>query len=246
MHQMHAFLQLLWVNMQDLEAEKAAEDAVAQQAASDAAARAKKRKTVSGKMPVASKKPKMASVQQLHTSDAADPAHSVHLSQSASSDKQRRGGSSEAEASSLPHHEQIPNAQPGSKETKSAAAGLTSHKAQSSGMLAGLDTGPTSQPLPASMPSGTSAADAKQADVSGQDGKREATAKLIKVKEYFVKWKGKSYIHCSWVKHDDIVKVAKHSSGLNMRFKYYQRSVYGMPQVASHSAYSQYHLHDNR
>ncbi len=65
-----------------------------------------------------------------------------------------------------------------------------------------------------------------------QDSKAKGKG-LTSVKEYFVKWKGKSFIHCSWVKHDDVVKVAKYSAGLNMRFKYYQRSVYGMPQVVS-------------
>ena len=59
----------------------------------------------------------------------------------------------------------------------------------------------------------------------------KASAALTEVKEYFVKWKNKSYIHCSWVKHDDVVKVAKVATGLNMRFKHYQRSIHGMPQV---------------
>ena len=47
-----------------------------------------------------------------------------------------------------------------------------------------------------------------------------------------MKWKGKSHLHCSWVRHDDVLKVARRSAGLNMRFRHYQRSVYDMPQVS--------------
>ncbi|KAA6426343.1 MAG: CHD3-type chromatin-remodeling factor PICKLE-like, partial [Trebouxia sp. A1-2] len=72
----------------------------------------------------------------------------------------------------------------------------------------------------------------KQTRSPEQDSKDKGKG-LTSIKEYFVKWKGKSFIHCSWVKHDDVVKVAKYSAGLNMRFKHYQRSVYGMPQVAT-------------
>ncbi|KAL0051035.1 hypothetical protein WJX82_000961 [Trebouxia sp. C0006] len=170
----------------DLEIERAKE-AITQQAAADSAAQSKKRKATSGNMPMAGKKPKMASVQQLHTSNSTDHAQSqsashsqsANQSQSANSNAHRRATPSELEASSP-------------------------------GQISGQ----------------------KQLRAPEQDSKDKGKG-LTSVKEYFVKWKGKSFIHCSWAKHDDVVKVAKYSAGLNMRFKYYQRSVYGMPQVAT-------------
>lgn len=73
-------------------------------------------------------------------------------------------------------------------------------------------------------------ASAQRSHVDGSS-ESKAAGKLTSVKEYYVKWKGKSYLHCSWVRHDDVLKVARHSAGLNLRFRNYQRSVYGMTQV---------------
>ncbi len=237
--------------MQDLEAEKAAEEAAAQaaqQEAANKAAQAKKRKAVSTKMPMASKKPKMASVQQLHTADSAGAAQSrsATQSQSAGSDKQKRASSSSLEAESPPKGKQAfdqSEAQPASGQSQQAATRSSSGHTQDVHMsVQPKDDSQAQQqqqrPAAAAsdQPSSLDATKAKQAGGMGA-----SKGGLTSVKEYYVKWKGKSFIHCSWVKHDDVVKVAKTSSGLNMRFRHYQRSVYGMPQVR---VFSKRHLHD--
>ena len=227
-------------DLQDLEAEKAAEQAAAQ-AAADSLAQAKKRKAVSGKLPVANKKPKMASVQQLHMSEstAGTQSGSGSQSQSAGFDRRKRAGSLSMEASSLPESMHMANKLQAPQMPESTARALSGIE-QDADAISELDKDGKSQQQSAAaaasdMPSASSLAEAKQNDEPMQAGKRAAEGVLTNVKEYFVKWKGKSFIHCSWVKHDDVVKVAGHSTGLNMRFKHYQRSVYGMPEVTHHS-----------
>ena len=227
-------------DLQDLQAEKAAEQAAAQ-AAADSLAQAKKRKAVSGKLPVAIKKPKMASVQQLHMSEstAGTQSGSGSQSQSAGFDRRKRAGSLSMEASSLPESMHMANKLQAPQMPESTVRALSGIE-QDADAISELDKDGKSQQQSAAaaasdMPSASSLAEAKQNDEPMQAGKRAAEGVLTNVKEYFVKWKGKSFIHCSWVKHDDVVKVAGHSTGLNMRFKHYQRSVYGMPEVTHHS-----------
>ncbi|KAL0033469.1 hypothetical protein WJX77_010766 [Trebouxia sp. C0004] len=223
----------------DLEAERA-EEAVIQQAAADSAAQAKKRKATSGKMPVANKKPKMASVQQLHTSNSTEhpqsqsASHSqpANQSQSAYSDGHRRAIASELEASSPPQDGQMFCAQQDADQGRKDASKSSMDNAHSAGPSADLIKASEAQQLSARTSSASTAAGQKQRRSPEQDGKDKGKG-LTSVREYFVKWKGKAFIHCSWVKHDDVAKVAKYSAGLNMRFKHYQRSVYGMPQVAT-------------
>ena len=222
-----------------MEVEKA-EAAIAHQAAADSAAQAKKRKATSGKMPMASKKPKMASVQQLHTSNSTDHAQSQSASHSrsanqahsANSDVHRSAIRSELETSSPLQGGQISGAQQDADQGGKGAFKSSVDNARSVGASADLTKASEVQQLSARTSSASAGAGQKQMRSPEQDGKNKGKG-LTSVKEYFVKWKGKSFIHCSWVKHDDVVKVAKYSAGLNMRFKYYQRSVYGMPQVVT-------------
>ena len=216
-----------------MEVEKA-EAAIAHQAAADSAAQAKKRKATSGKMPMASKKPKMASVQQLHTSNSTDHAQSQSANQahSANSDVHRSAIRSELETSSPLQGGQISGAQQDADQGGKGAFKSSVDNARSVGASADLTKASEVQQLSARTSSASAGAGQKQMRSPEQDGKNKGKG-LTSVKEYFVKWKGKSFIHCSWVKHDDVVKVAKYSAGLNMRFKYYQRSVYGMPQVVT-------------
>ncbi len=191
-------------------------------------------------MPMAGKKPKMASVQQLHTSNSTDHAQSqsashsqsANQSQSANSDAHRRATPSELEISSPG---QMSGAQHNADQGRKDSSKSSMDNARSAGASAGLAKGVEAQQLSARTSSASAAAGQKHMRAPEQDSKDKGKG-LTSVKEYFVKWKGKSFIHCSWVKHDDVVKVAKYSAGLNMRFKYYQRSVYGMPQVVSLSS----------
>jgi len=225
-----------------LEVERA-EEAITQQAAADSAAQVKKRKATSGKLPMASKKPKMASVQQLHTSNSTEDAQSqsvshsqsANQSQSAYSDGHKRAIASELEASSPPQDGQMFSAQQDADQGRKDASKSSMDNARSAGTSADLTKTSEAQQLSVSTSSALAAAGQKQMRSPEQDSKDKGKG-LTSVKEYFVKWKGKSFIHCSWVKHDDVVKVAKYSTGLNMRFKHYQRSVYGMPQVVSLSS----------
>ncbi len=225
--------------MQDLEVERA-EAAITQQAAADSAAQAKKRKATSGKMPMAGKKPKMASVQQLHTSNSTEHAQSqsashsqsANQSQSANSDAHRRAIPSELETSSPLQEGQASGAQQNADQGRKNASKSSMDNARSAGASADLMKASEAQQLSAKTSSASAAAGQKHMRSPELDGTDKGKG-LTSVKEYFVKWKRKSFIHCSWVKHDDVVKVAKYSAGLNMRFKHYQRSVYGMPQVVS-------------
>ena len=186
----------------------------------------------------------MASVQQLHTVEpAADPAkaeqqsRSVSQSVSETSGKHPRAGSTNPEADTQ-------HKQPSSAEAQ--AEGLSSCRAASGSGLPGAQTTEHASRSEPRLHTGidaeaTSVAPAKselhpditvpQSQTAGQSG-ANAAGKLTSVKEYYVKWKGKSYLHCCWVRHDDVLKVARHSAGLNMRFRNYQRSVDGMPQVS--------------
>lgn len=179
----------------------------------------------------------MASVQQLHTAEpTADPAkaeqrsRSVSRSCSETSGKHPRAGSNSAQADS-------PRKQQASIET--SAEGLNTYGAASgSGIQATQPAtgselqhpGVDASALPANAKPRLDTA-ARQSHAPGQSG-AHAAGRLTSVKEYFVKWKGKSHLHCSWIRHDDVLKVARRSAGLNMRFRNYQRSVYGMPQVS--------------
>ena len=224
--------------LQDLEAERVAEETEAQQQGK--AAQAKKRKAHSDTVPLATKKPKMVSVQQLHTtSTAGNPiqtaqhSRSARQSCSATSGKHFRVNSSSIEAGSQANHKSIdenhsdeassPRAKPSSINSGDPSAQQASRTEK---QLHANPKAASDKPKPAL------SATASQGQAAAQPESKTQNM-LTSVKEYFVKWKGKSFLHCSWVRHDDVLKVARLSPGLNMRFKNYQRSVYGMPQVST-------------
>lgn len=221
------------LNLQDLEAERVAEEKAAQQRVE--AAQAKKRKTASSTIHLASKKRKTASVQQLHTVEPAPgPAkteqQSMPINQSLADQSKADGAPVQANSQCKPQD-----------GAEAEAQGLKSH-----GLASGSNH-PSPQHANCGEPqlqtgANEAAASALRSelhlDASAQRSHESFSAKaagtLTTVKEYYVKWKGKSYLHCSWVRHDDVLKVARLSAGLNMRFRNYQRSVYGMPQVSHH------------
>lgn len=43
-------------------------------------------------------------------------------------------------------------------------------------------------------------------------------------KEYYVKWRERSYRHCSWVPLADLLTAAQNNVGLKNRLQKYQRS----------------------
>ncbi|KAL2624235.1 hypothetical protein R1flu_008480 [Riccia fluitans] len=43
------------------------------------------------------------------------------------------------------------------------------------------------------------------------------------VRQYLVKWKGKSYLHCTWVKQEDLEKAMKMFPGIRMKLNHFQR-----------------------
>ena len=217
--------------MQDVATEQA-EAAAAKQAAQQAAAETGKKRAPSDSGPLASKRPRMASVQRLHTSAKADTDQARSASQSRSASHERhRSRSSSREVSSV--QQQTPSDSTAQLLTGTDAGCDTLSKSQheADALKAGASTdGKPDQHKVAAEPEKLETdANAAVKAAPLTDGK--AAAALTEVKEYFVKWKNKSYIHCSWVKHDDVVKAAKVATGLNMRFKHYQRSVYDMPQV---------------
>ena len=222
--------------MQDLDAERAAEQAEAQQQAE--AAQAKKRKGYSDTAPPSTKKLKMVSVQQLHTTSpdnslaqAAQQSRSASQSRSAASGKRPIANSTSIEAGPHviregpdginPDEASSPRAKPGSIHPGGPGA-------QQAGRLeTRLHTNAEAASDKSKLAPNATAPESQAAEQL----ESKAEGMLTNVKEYFVKWKGKSFLHCSWVRHDDVVKVARLSAGLNMRLKNYQRSVYGVPQV---------------
>ena len=222
------------LNLQDLEVERVAEEAAAQQRVE--AAQAKKRKNPSGTVHLASKKRKTASVQQLHTAEPApDPARTEQQSMSINqtSGKQSKGGRTAVQADSsrklqdraADEAEGLSHAPPsGSNHPSTQHASCSELQLQTGTDEAAAAVAPAKSELHLD----ASAQRSHAAEFSGS----KAAGHLTSVKEYYVKWKRKSYLHCSWVRHDNVLKVARRSAGLNMRFRNYQRSVYGMPQVS--------------
>ncbi|KAG6555361.1 hypothetical protein Mapa_002587 [Marchantia paleacea] len=45
------------------------------------------------------------------------------------------------------------------------------------------------------------------------------------VKQYLVKWRGKSYLHCSWVKQEELDKAMKTFSWIRMKLNHFQRQL---------------------
>ncbi|KAL3680801.1 hypothetical protein R1sor_023757 [Riccia sorocarpa] len=45
------------------------------------------------------------------------------------------------------------------------------------------------------------------------------------VRHYLVKWKGKSYLHCSWVKQEELEKAMKTFPGIRMKLNHFQRQL---------------------
>ena len=224
--------------MQDLEAERVAEEAATQQRVETA--QAKKRKPPSGTAHLAPKKRKTASVQQLHTTEPApDPAKTQQQSKpvkETSGEQSKAGGTPvKADAQRKPHNGAEDEAE---VLNSSGLASGSNHPSTQHANRSEPQLQPGTDAAPASAAPAKSElhpdASAQQSHAAGLSGSRVA-GKLTNVKEYYVKWKGKSYLHCSWVRHDDVLKVARHSAGLNQRFRNYQRSIYGMPQV-SHRA----------
>ena len=220
------------VSMQDLEAEKAAEQAAEQQAAKQASTRAGKKQTASDAGPLPSKKAKMASVQELHTASNAALIGSTSQSRSVSPGKSQSAGSTDKEGS-LPqqaiHAAAMPDGKLDTERSDSLCPKTTSKSAQDADSADRTVDGKDQHAAVKGSAKALADSDATL-QAAGMNPKKDAV-KLTEVKEYFVKWKNKSYIHCSWVEHDNVVRVAKVSNGLNLRFKHYQRSVYGMPQV---------------
>ena len=182
----------------------------------------------------------MASVQQLHTDGVSIAAQTGSTSQSRSvspgtsarSDRTDREGSLPQQAADT-----LPDGKLDTGTADKPGPKATSHSAQDADSANRTVNG--QEQHAAVKTSAKSLADRDAAlQAAGMNTKKDAV-KLAQVKEYFVKWKNKSYIHCSWVKHDDVVTVAKVSNGLNLRFKHYQRSVYGMPQVPTDAAVAQ-------
>lgn len=207
-----------------------AEEAAAQQQL--AASQTKKRNAPLGKVPQAAKKRKMASVQQLHTAQpalgsakACQRSRSISQSCSEICGTHPRAGSTSPEADS--QHNRQGSVEAVAQELSPCGAALAS------GTQA-TQPATSSEPQPhTGADTAAPAAAAQQSHAAGQSSSHGA-CQLTSVQEYYVKWKGKSYLHCSWVRHDDVLKVARRLAGLNMRFRHYQRSVYGMPQVIHH------------
>ena len=219
------------LKLQDLEAERVAEEKAAQRCVE--AAQAKKRKTPSSTVHLASKKCKKASVQQLHSAEPApDPAkteqQSMPINQTSADQSKADGAPVQADSQRSP--------QDGAEDE---VQGLESHGLASGSNHPSPHHANCSEPQLQTGANEAAASASKSElhlDASAQQShgpfSTKAAGKLTSVKEYYVKWKGKSYLHCSWVRHDDVLKVARLSAGLNMRFRNYQRSVYGMPQVS--------------
>lgn len=60
----------------------------------------------------------------------------------------------------------------------------------------------------------------------------EETVKSSTDIEYYVKWKERSYMHCSWVAHSALLAAMKEYVGLKTRLQRYERSI-KMPHQAS-------------
>lgn len=226
------------LNMQDLEAERVAEEAAAQQRVE--AAQAKKRKTPSGTVHLAPKKRKTPSVQQLHTAEPApDPAKTQQQSKPVNQTpgKQSKAGGTPVQADAQREPQNGAEDEAEGLNSRGLASGSnhpsTQHANRSKLQLQTGTDAAASSAAPAKSELHLDAS-AQQSHEAGPSGSKVA-GKLTSVKECYVKWKGKSYLHCSWVRHDDVLKVARHSAGLNQRFRNYQRSVYGMPQVSHRS-----------
>ncbi|CAM6088601.1 unnamed protein product [Calypogeia fissa] len=58
---------------------------------------------------------------------------------------------------------------------------------------------------------------------SNEEGGGSSSSRLIK--QYLVKWKGRSYLHCSWVKQEDLDKAMKTFSGIKMKLSQFQRQL---------------------
>ncbi|KAK9805875.1 hypothetical protein WJX73_000130 [Symbiochloris irregularis] len=67
----------------------------------------------------------------------------------------------------------------------------------------------------------------QQAGASGEPGAASVPPTTTDP-EYYVKWKDRSYLHCSWIPYQELMATCKKFQGINQRFSRWQRS-YKMP-----------------
>ena len=208
--------------LQDLEAEKTAQAAAQTSQVQQDAARDKKRKRSKSEAHAKGKKQKMASVQALHTSHATQGQSSSVSQQSCpnasagDTDSALQARQSSASPESDTDGDQSSrldsSAADNVKTSQAKAAPQPDQKQKGEGLKQSvLDL--KNDSLPALRAAAKHAQSDKQAD-----------SKLTDVKEYLVKWKGRSHMHCTWVRHEDVVKMGQRSTGLKSRLRHFLHS----------------------
>lgn len=79
---------------------------------------------------------------------------------------------------------------------------------------------------------------ASKAAAKGATASKQEDRNLTIVKEYLVKWKGRSHMHCTWVRHDDVVRMGQRSTGLKSRLRHFlQSNTAEQVRVPLHNSY---------
>lgn len=202
----------LTVPARGAQAEKAAD-------AGQYAASHKKRRSSAAAVQASGKKQKMASVQALHTEHVTQ-ARSSSISQHSALDTtdadtdsagQAREPSATPEAAS--HVASAVTTDDTAAEDVTPAHSKAAPQPDQKQKGEGLQQTALDMDQDSLHASTAAATDAK--------GGKQTGSHLTDVKEYLVKWKGKSYMHCTWVRHDDVVKMGKQSTGLKSRLRHF-------------------------
>ncbi|KAK2452874.1 protein CHROMATIN REMODELING [Trifolium repens] len=62
-------------------------------------------------------------------------------------------------------------------------------------------------------------------DVAGETDAKDLVSKQSSVKQYLVKWKGLSYMHCKWVLEEEFLKAFKYNPGLKTKVNNFHRQL---------------------
>lgn len=200
-------------NAQDHKAELAASEAALHQAGNadtDAVAHQKRKGSPAIQSP--SKRQRMASVQELHTS------HGTQRN-SHSTGQQKSTGASAAGTDTGTQDDLAAGDCVNNSHTRSRSPDSTG---------TATDKPDSQQQRPDALRQAALDINNVVANISaGQDGK-QAKQPLTLIKEYLVKWKDKSYMHCTWVRHDDVIKMGQKSSGLKSRLRHFLQNNSGV------------------
>lgn len=202
----------LSIRPQGVEAEKAVQPAVQ---ATESPKADKKRKATTAAVEQTQKRQKMASVQALHTEHVTQ-AVSSSVSQQSAPDATHADTASAMQATTAlasPEPDSSVAAVPVNIVTSGTDVPIDQAVAQPDQRQKGKGLNQHALSLEKDSPHTQKAAPNKQIG-----------SHLAEVKEYLVKWKGKSYMHCTWVRHDDVAKLAKQSTGLKSRMRHFLQS----------------------